>query len=67
MTPSDVFCEAVAGWLGERTPLVVGVCAAQGAGKSTLCRTAKAAGIVVTNTPDVLTEATADIALMLML
>ena len=42
MTPSDVFCEAVAGWLGERTPLVVGVCAAQGAGKSTLCRTAKA-------------------------
>ena len=42
MTPSDVVCEAVAGWLDERAPLVVGVCASQGAGKSTLCREAKA-------------------------
>lgn len=38
MTPSDAVYRAAAGWLSPDRPLVLGVCAAQGAGKSTLCR-----------------------------
>lgn len=37
-SPETVVIAAIADWLKARAPLVVGICASQGAGKSTLCQ-----------------------------
>ena len=41
MTPSDAVTDAARGWLTQQRPLILGVCASQGAGKSTLCAEVK--------------------------
>jgi D-glycerate 3-kinase len=41
VTPSDAVTDAARAWLAQQAPLVLGVCAGQGAGKSTLCAEVK--------------------------
>jgi len=41
VTPSEAVYDAVREWRAQQTPLVVGLCASQGAGKSTLCHQLK--------------------------